>query len=300
MASADVVEMEEPDNAISVAALRSHVAHLLADDAELAAWCDDACLRRYLRARKGRVAQAAMMCENTLRWRQELRPWEKPCSQCLANPLAHNLRLVGFDARGRAVIFTVFAQAHDRFRPTEAADHLTHCLEQTQLALAARAAHPATRTLPQSEQWVWVVDFYGFALQDNHPQTGLLTAALLNHYPERLGCCVLFGAPALFSGLWAVVKPLLDPVTAAKVRFVSSQEPSFGDYGLGAEMTHWLQKECAEVRRDRPARGTGCPAPGSPDDIEARRYWLPPPGAPPAGGGGGIGIGGVGGALNNH
>ena len=220
------------------------------------------------------MARAASMLENTLLWRQECRPWEKPCALCLENPLALNMRLVGFDASGRAVIYTCFGQAHDRFKSTEAADHLTHCLEQTALMMEARASFlPDEET---AEQWVWVIDFYGFALRDNHPQTGLLTAALLNHYPERMGCCVLYGAPGLFSGLWAVVKPLLDPVTTQKIRFAES----FEGFGLGDEMTEWLQKEAAVVRRDRPARGTGCPARGSPDDIEARRYWKPTPPTP--------------------
>ena len=37
----------------------------------------------------------------------------------MANPLAHNMRVAGFDAMGRVVTFTCFASAYDRFSPSE-------------------------------------------------------------------------------------------------------------------------------------------------------------------------------------
>lgn len=43
---------------------------------------------------------------------------------------------------------------------------------------------------------------------------------LQNHYPERLGCAILFAPPKLFQVFWAVVHPFLDARTAAKIHFV--------------------------------------------------------------------------------
>ena len=45
-----------------------------------------------------------------------------------------------------------------------------------------------------------------------------------NQYPERLRRVVLVNAPFLFRSCWVVIRPWLDPVTAAKVVFVSGVE----------------------------------------------------------------------------
>lgn len=47
-----------------------------------------------------------------------------------------------------------------------------------------------------------------------------LIGALEAYYPESLGLCLMLEAPAVFRGLWAVIKGWLDPVVAAKVHFV--------------------------------------------------------------------------------
>ena len=44
---------------------------------------------------------------------------------------------------------------------------------------------------------------------------------LQNHFPERLHRCVLLHAPALFLGFYKIISPFVDPVTKAKVQFVT-------------------------------------------------------------------------------
>jgi hypothetical protein len=48
------------------------------------------------------------------------------------------------------------------------------------------------------------------------------------HYPERVGHCVLYKTPAVFTAFWKVARRLLDPVTAAKIMFIS------GDTAVGS------------------------------------------------------------------
>ncbi len=48
-----------------------------------------------------------------------------------------------------------------------------------------------------------------------------MISCLEAYYPESLGVCLVLNAPMIFSGIWKVVKPLLDPVVAAKVVFTS-------------------------------------------------------------------------------
>ncbi|CAG5126336.1 unnamed protein product, partial [Candidula unifasciata] len=44
------------------------------------------------------------------------------------------------------------------------------------------------------------------------------------YYPERLGICLIYGAPMVFQGCWAVIRPWLNEVTASKVTFVGTEE----------------------------------------------------------------------------
>lgn len=60
----------------------------------------------------------------TLEWRAKTRPWE-PCPLCVGDGMSHNVRLVGYDAAGTAVIFTAFGQAHDRKDKEMAMKHFT-------------------------------------------------------------------------------------------------------------------------------------------------------------------------------
>ena len=44
-------------------------------------------------------------------------------------------------------------------------------------------------------------------------------AALEAHYPERCDACVVLNAPPVFSFLLKLARPLVDPITMAKVHF---------------------------------------------------------------------------------
>ncbi|XP_055894648.1 uncharacterized protein LOC106078063 [Biomphalaria glabrata] len=43
------------------------------------------------------------------------------------------------------------------------------------------------------------------------------------YYPERLGICLVYNAPVMFQGCWAVIRPWLNEITASKVVFVSNE-----------------------------------------------------------------------------
>lgn len=262
------------------------------DTGALQAWCDDACVRRYLRARDCDVSKAVGMLSATLQWRRQQRPASTPCPKCSRDALAHNMRMIGFDARGRAVLYTCFSQAHDRFDAHANLTHLTHCLETTAAVLQQRQGEPGAEAEAVAvaaagavgaaagevqEKWVWFVDFDGYGLRDNNPRTCLLTAQLLNHYPERLAQVVMYGAPWLFGSVWGVVKKLLNEVTASKVAFVPAADggAALPALGLGEEVTAWLRAECAQNRERRGGAG------GAGAAADTKRYWLAPGGSAP-------------------
>jgi hypothetical protein len=77
---------------------------------------------------------------------------------------------------------------------------------------------------PGQEQMVWLVDFKGWTLTKAIPiKTVQETAHVLQfHYPERLYAAILYNPPHIFETFYMIVKPFLDPTTAAKVKFVYS------------------------------------------------------------------------------
>jgi len=46
---------------------------------------------------------------------------------------------------------------------------------------------------------------------------------LSRHFPERMGICIVYQAPIIFSSLWPVIKGWLNEVTANKVVFVNTE-----------------------------------------------------------------------------
>lgn len=58
----------------TVVSTRAAVAHLIRGDPDLESWCDDRCIRRYLRARPGNPAASVKMLKDSINWRAKERP----------------------------------------------------------------------------------------------------------------------------------------------------------------------------------------------------------------------------------
>lgn len=60
-----------------------------------------------------------------------------------------------------------------------------------------------------------------------------------NQYPERLRRVLMVNAPFIFKGVWAIIRPWLDPKTAAKVVFLTGKEelkPEFADLTISLDI----------------------------------------------------------------
>lgn len=210
-------------------------------DASRAAFLSDKTIGRYYAGNDGEVAPTVAQLLASCVWRVAVRPHATPCALCSRDPMAHSLRPVGFDALGRLVVYTCFATANDRFDPNHSIGHLQRLLEDAQTLLDSLDDH--------STKWVIFVDFHGFTLRDSDPRAATKTVALLAHYPERLGCILLFDSGMLFNGLWRIVCRALRPSTRSKVSFVSSLGANDANLkALGAEMLSWLAAETTENR----------------------------------------------------
>ncbi|EFX72107.1 hypothetical protein DAPPUDRAFT_308541 [Daphnia pulex] len=70
-----------------------------------------------------------------------------------------------------------------------------------------------------------VFDLKNFSLTCmDYPLIKNIIWLLSRHYPERLGVCLIYNAPTVFSGCWAIIRGWLDENTSSKVTFVNSEE----------------------------------------------------------------------------
>jgi hypothetical protein len=81
--------------------------------------------------------------------------------------------------------------------------------------------------------------------------------SLQNHYPESLGKVIVYNSSWLVSGIWKIVKPWLDPITAAKVVFLDkpgiteliSTDKLLQEYGGTDSYRYDADEYAAEVSR---------------------------------------------------
>ncbi|KAI1422826.1 CRAL-TRIO domain-containing protein [Xylaria sp. FL1777] len=80
-------------------------------------------------------------------------------------------------------------------------------------------------TTPRNESFCVVFDLTGFSLSNMEWQpVRFIIRAFEANYPECLGALLIHNAPWLFSGVWKIIRGLLDPVVAAKVDFTRNVE----------------------------------------------------------------------------
>ncbi|XP_069186564.1 uncharacterized protein [Procambarus clarkii] len=51
-----------------------------------------------------------------------------------------------------------------------------------------------------------------------------LYTIMTDHYPERLGVCLVLNAPFIFSACWVIIRSWLDDNTAGKIKFIKSDD----------------------------------------------------------------------------
>ncbi|KAK1868545.1 hypothetical protein I4F81_011030 [Pyropia yezoensis] len=117
--------------------------------------------------------------------------------------------------------------------------------------------------------YVCVMDFAGFGRADLSPAVGRRSLFLFAaHYPERLSAAIVVNAPPLFSALYRLLHPFIDPVTAAKLTMVRTAG------GGGAAMWDRLFSSCSPTASPPrwPTRGRAPPTP-----VNEGVWWTWPP-----------------------
>lgn len=177
-------------------------------------FCTDRTLYRFLVARQFNVDKAASMLRACLAWRESFGVGE----------LSHE------DARLQAVLATgkVYLHYYDRsLRPC----FIVHMARHTKSAnvlptvqLMVVMIETALRwSFPPHHEFCVIADFRGSGLRNY--ELGLMRAMLdilLSHYPEQLHAVYIVDAPWAFSGIWHVIRALMDERTTRKVRFLDA------------------------------------------------------------------------------
>jgi len=201
------------DEAALIAELKEAVKADVVEDANFPV--DDACCRRYLRARDHDVAKATKMLRATLQWRKsfQTRTIVEDKFPVIEKEAATGKTYVtpGVDKEGRVTVLM-------RNRNENTKDHdgnVLHLVYQMERAVKAAAA-------TDQESWNLVIDFAGYSLLNAPPmKTSRATlGAMQDHYPERLNKAFLVDAPWIFNAAFRAISPFIDPKTRQKIVFV--------------------------------------------------------------------------------
>lgn len=121
----------------------------------------------------------------------------------------------GYDLTGRPTIF-IYAKKHNKN---------DRDLDQMRLLIIYTMETVLKRTNPAEERMVICFDLTGFKLSCmDYDMVKLLIRILEFNYPETLSTSLIINAPFMFYACWAVIRPWLDPVTAAKISFINSDK----------------------------------------------------------------------------
>ncbi|SAM05820.1 hypothetical protein [Absidia glauca] len=188
----------------------------------------DAMVLRFLRARRWDVEASYKMIMNTLRWRihmriddivalsetgiyNELELLKKGMGdQFLANLHSYKCVLGGPDKQGRGVCF-----ANARFHRKEDQDpEVVRIVVLFVMECARMIVHQPIETC------CVVFNMEGFTLANmDFELVKFMLVCFEAYYPETLGACIIHKAPWVFSTVWAMITPMLDPVVASKIQF---------------------------------------------------------------------------------
>lgn len=174
---------------------------------------DRTVLRRFLTAREGDVAKAAKLMTQALEWRARRQPEIHDYAELEKEARTGKVRVSGKDRFGRPVVVldstvqnTEDREAHVRFL----AFNLEHALRMAQAPV---------------EKYVIFMHLTDFSLANN-PSWSMIKevcAMLVSCFCECCGHVVVYGAPRVFSIVFAAVKPLIDPTTATKIIFANDR-----------------------------------------------------------------------------
>ncbi|KAL7750436.1 hypothetical protein RI367_004210 [Sorochytrium milnesiophthora] len=175
-------------------------------------------LLRFLRARKFDIAKSLQMAIAALHWRVQSnvqRVIEQGEAVVEARQMNGKALFYKQDKHGRPVIYMNVALHNKSGQDEEMLKiHTIYMMETARLLLKEPVGNV-----------IIVFNMANFGLQNmDNNMVKFLVTCLQDYYPESLGACLIVCAPWVFSGIWRMIKPWLDPVVQRKVQFLKDYD----------------------------------------------------------------------------
>ncbi|KAI8647089.1 CRAL-TRIO domain-containing protein [Parasitella parasitica] len=193
----------------------------------------DSTLLRFLRARKWDFDASYNMLTNTLRWRLEMRTNEivslgetglieelekakKGLGVLFKKQMEQKMvTLGGPDRKARGVCFVNVQVHHKEDQPLEIMKLLTIYIMETSRVIC---------DYPMDTVCI-VFNLENFTMANmDFEVVKFLVGCFQAYYPETLGLACVHKAPWVFSTIWNLITPILDPVVASKIVFTKNLE----------------------------------------------------------------------------
>jgi len=178
---------------------------------------DKAVCSRFLAARKGHIGKAAHALRKYQAWRKSAKPALITVADIPTEFASGKAKHHGFDLAGRPIIWA-FMRYHNTYsRDIEETVRLFLFLFEA----AVRASEAAG---VQRVTLIFDLEGFGYKAMDLEFVKRLLD--IMKVYPERLGQVLLWRAPRSFAVFWKLVRPILDPDTFQRTKFVGPAQLS--------------------------------------------------------------------------
>lgn len=170
---------------------------------------------RYLRGHKGIVDNAALGIIATLKWRKLVDADGITESDYESEAVKRLFFMHRTDLENRPIVYVVVRRHNKDDRDIKKIEKsIIHTLDKALLL-----------TVPTEEKLVVCFDLAKFTFKNmDYEAVKILVCILDKNYQEVLKHGLIINAPYIFSACWAIIKPWLDPVTAAKIKFISYDE----------------------------------------------------------------------------
>ncbi|CAG8623483.1 12109_t:CDS:1 [Acaulospora colombiana] len=193
---------------------------------------DDACLLRFLRARKFDINKSKKMffdCEN---WRKEfgvdelVKTFEyKERDEVMKHYPRYYHKT---DKEGRPIYIEEIGRVDVKalYQITTLERQIQNLVVEYERLADIRLPACSEKYGRLTETSCTILDLKGVSLRSFTNVFGFVKQASAigqNYYPERMGKFYIINAPMLFSSVWGLVKPLLDEVTASKITILGSK-----------------------------------------------------------------------------
>jgi hypothetical protein len=170
---------------------------------------------RFLRGQKENVDNAVKALLATAEFRKETRADSLTVDDCRAY---HDRRVTFIDGFDKEQLPVLNCLCH-RHSPQE------RDIEEVKNFIIYVIDKALKMSKPDVEKLAIIFDLTQFSMKImDFECTKVFVTILQTHYPEILGQAYIVNAPFIFRACWAVIRPWLDPVTAAKVQFIRADQ----------------------------------------------------------------------------